>query len=282
MSELSVPSAVRKCDVGGVLKEWFKIGDEVTLNTGESGIVIGFGEKYIVRGGFRHKYAGTYIDFEKLFIAPTDGSPRTFVSVESFNKMRILPGYLSSVFIRIGDLPETPFWEGDIVAFRDKVVMKSDGGHVQNYDCHTVLRHKYLQDGGIECWIATPERVEIRVGSPDDLVLMSRGNLWKLDHGEPMIFTSINDEAKFYQSLGMSQKVIRTHSPYSSLPPCGPEEWGMEAALSLILEGNADEMKLKNKKPMTFVVIKYDNEKFGCRMRAHTLAKFGLGEDVSA
>src|SRR3989344_6345872 len=184
MSELSVPSAVRKCDVGGVLKEWFKIGDEVTLNTGESGIVIGFGEKYIVRGGFRHKYAGTYIDFEKLFIAPTDGSPRTFVSVESFNKMRILPGYLSSVFIRIGDLPETPFWEGDIVAFRDKVVMKSDGGHVQNYDCHTVVRHKYLQDGHIECWIASRERVETRIDFPEKITLIHRGNLWKMDHGE--------------------------------------------------------------------------------------------------
>ena len=277
MSELSVPSAVRKCDVGGVLKEWFKIGDEVTLNTGESGIVIGFGEKYIVRGGFRHKYAGTYIDFEKLFIAPTDGSPRTFVSVESFNKMRILPGYLSSVFIRIGDLPETPFWEGDIVAFRDKVVMKSDGGHVQNYDCHTVVSHKYLQDGHIECWIASRERVETRIDFPEKITLIHRGNLWKMDHGEPMIFASIEEETKFYQSIGMSQKL--THP--SELPPWTSEEFGMETALSIVRRGFADEIKLKDKKLMTFVVIKYDNEELGKRIRALTLAKFGLGEDVS-
>ena len=279
MSALFIPGpgTAGEHETRRLIDAWWKVGNEVRLNTNKSGIVIGFGEKHIHRGSLRHKYSGCYIDFEKLFVAPTDGSPRTLISAWSLTNMSLEVEVPSRVFIRIGDLPETPFWEGDIVAFRDKVVMKSDGGHVQNYDCHTVVSHKYLQDGGIECWIATPERVEIRVGSPDDLVLMSRGNLWKLDHGEPMIFASIEEETKFYQSIGMSQKL--THP--SELPPWTSEEFGMETALSIVRRGFADEIKLKDKKLMTFVVIKYDNEELGKRIRALTLAKFGLGEDVS-
>jgi hypothetical protein len=111
-----------------------------------------------------------------------------------------------------------------------------------------------------------------------------------MGHGEPMEFTSIDEEAAFYKSLGMSRNVTEVaaleqreladatefrdaneeQNFYASMTATFPE------AIKALRDGNADEMKLRDKKQMTFVVIKYDNEEFGRRMRAHTLAKFGV------
>jgi hypothetical protein len=241
-----------------------------------AGTVVGFGEKYIERGGFRHKYAGTYIDFEKILIAPSDGSPKRYLDCRSGNNPRpifaSLDKDMSDAYVRIGDLPETPFWEGDTVNTQFHGGVKLIVSSI-DYTNRREPAYNLQTETGINACNALQNQ----------LVLLERGKLWDFEHGEPIEFSNIEEEALFHKSLGMSQKIIhRVRIPSDSVVPVTieTEEFSVESALQYIHNGDAHEMKIKDKKNITCVVIKYDDEEFGERMRAHTLAKFGLTEEV--
>ncbi len=268
-----------------LLNRWYKVGDCVVLGTTgtESGIVLGFGKKHVPRGGFDHKKAGTYIDFARVQIAPSGGAPERYDSMEPIDfddpDMAGVCAGVSAILIKVGDLPQSSFWEGDVVAVAHKdaapvpwVVENID--YSRGDSAPYTLRHN---DGVMLGRTMT--------SYSNSLKLVARGNLWKMEHDEPMEFANIEEEAKFYQSLGMSVKLSHT-LPQSNMgfgiTGRSTEEWEWKDAVTEIRRGAADEMKLKNKKDMTFVLIKYDRMEFGNRMRAHTLAKLGfieLGED---
>lgn len=265
MRQLSVPGSLSRQEVDRLLRGWLKVGDEIPLDTTHSGVIIGFGEKYINRGGLGYKYAGTYIDFQKLLIVRNDTEEREFVVRGGSGS--------ANAWIRIGDLPETPFWEGDEVCYDDQ--------HPHGHYSWTVDQVTYVQ-GVTMCYFLEgvdrdgfSKTKSHSVISDEPLTLVKRGDLWKFAHDEPLVFTNIEDEAAFYRSLGLSQKL--SFAPESGLR--GEISWDMGAAVRAIRNGTADEMKIKDKHHITFVLIKYDNEEFGVRMRAHTLAKFGLIED---
>ncbi len=268
--------------VRDLLNRWYKVGDSVVLNaTGEeSGIVLGFGKKYVPRGGFDHKKAGTHIDFAHVLVAPTSGAPERYVSVQQYDDpvMAGVCAGLSAIMIKIGDLPETPFWEGDRVRLKSVPKEADPDGWI-------------VSDIWFDAILATEVGFLYRIKSlnpklhcdkrDNELELIKRGNLWKMEHGGPVEFASIEEEAKFYQSLGMSVKLSHT-LPQSNIgfgiTGRSTDEWEWKDAVTEIRRGAADEMKLKNKKDMTFVLIKYDRMEFGNRMRAHTLAKLGFIE----
>ncbi len=267
-------------DVRDLLDRWYKVGDRVVLGTTgtESGIVLGFAKKYIPRGGFDHKKAGTYIDFANVLFATWGGEPERYVSMQPVDfddpEMAGVCSGVSAIMLKIGDLPVRPFWEGDEVAIAHKDAAPVRWV-VQNID--------YTQDGAPYTLkqIGEVRHTPTMTSYSHFLKLVARGNLWKMEHGEPMEFASIEEEAKFYQSLGMSVKLSHT-LPQSNMgfgiTGRSTEEWEWKDAVTEIRRGAADEMKLKNKKDMTFVLIKYDRMEFGNRMRAHTLAKLGFIE----
>ena len=98
------------------------------------------------------------------------------------------------------------------------------------------------------------------------LTLIERGNIWKLEHGEPLSFGSLDEEAAFYKSLGMSRKVPGNNSNGF---------WYFAAGIHSLHDGSADQLIVKNKGTLEVVLIKYDNEEFGNRMRAVELARLG-------
>lgn len=271
MSQQSVAPSTRSANTLAARKEWFKVGDEI-FTYGQSGIVIGFGEKYIGRGGLLHAEAGTYIDFTNILFAPTDGSPKKFVRYVPMDftttaTIQKICEQLCGVYIRIGDLPETPFWEGDTVSINDDLYGYACGAWVVeciNYDTPDkicTLKTAALCSTGGDGYLHKSK-------SSDHLQLLARGNIWKLAHGEPLDFTDINEEAKFHQSLGMSQKVRH--------PITDGNLWEIGDAIKAIARGEGHQTKFKDKNSMAFVLIKYDNEEFGKRMRAHTLKQLGI------
>ncbi|OGZ07235.1 MAG: hypothetical protein A3C13_04310 [Candidatus Lloydbacteria bacterium RIFCSPHIGHO2_02_FULL_50_11] len=99
------------------------------------------------------------------------------------------------------------------------------------------------------------------------LKLLERGNIWKLEHGEPLSFANLDEEAGFYKSLGMSQKVIFTDTE--------SELWPFGGGIRELQHGRADQLIVKDRKNQEVVLIKYDNAEFGNRMRAAELARLG-------
>jgi|GEM_PF-4901663 len=264
------------------------------------GRVLGFSEKYVGRGGFNHKLAGVYIDFNRPLVSPTDGSSRMSIpytahdhaspfdvfdpdgykDVEEFRK-------IEQVFLRIGDLQETPFGEGDFVRLN-----RESGRRGQEvWVVESIDRSTPPSMFGNPYKLRSTERSGSRDGdacaakSVFDLSLVSRGNLWKMEHGEKMEFADVYAEAKFYQSLGMSQKLSRN----VRIPECtewvacrNTEEWDFTSGIEALRKGAGDQMKVKDAKRMRFVLIKYENVEFGNRMRAHELKRLGFPEEISA
>jgi len=240
-------------DKQAILSRWFKVGEEIPLDNQRTGVVISFDKTYIGRGGFDYQHAGIYLNFLKPLIVFKENSwePR-FLSCVGVKKECENRGVtieeLEKLKVKIGDLPDTPFWEGDEVFNKfgsklhiAKIIYKDNPSHIL-----------YQEDGGSEA-------TEIAFS------LSQRGNIWKLTHGAPLDFASIDEEAKFYQSLGMSQKVQSTSEDGL---------WSLTAAIEAIHRGEGDQMKLKDKQKLSFIVIKYDNEEFGERMRTHILTQF--------
>jgi hypothetical protein len=272
-----------------LLREYYHVGDKVSIDLLRKGTVTGFGIKHVPRGGINHKMAGVYIDFESLRVIPDlralperfecrNMSERTPLDIPNPERWvdREMREKVGNIFIKIGDAPDTPFWKGDRVKIKSVSRLADPEGWIvdevyhASRDSTTGCRYKLLS--------TTPELRHEYAG--EDLDLFERGNLWKMEHGEPMEFASIDEEAKFYQSLGMSEKVYRNSRVTGE--ETGWYEYDFADAVSLIRSGHGHEMKVKNSKHVTFVVIKYDRTEFGLRMRAHTLAKFGLSEEVTA
>ncbi len=257
--------------VRDLLKNSVAVGSSVAITGQRAGICVGFAEKYIHRGGLDHKHAGVYIDFATAIVRPSDGGQSVLVPLNLGSLHEIV-----DINIRIADLPETPFWEGDIVKNQCQA---SSRWVIKCIEYHSDCKHIYH--------LQTPSDAGTGHAFDSTLTLVARGNLWKLDHGEPLVFASIEDEAKFYKSLGMSRKVCQsvdqTHARAAGFVDFHTtEEWDFKSAISCLHEGRGDAIKVKDRKNMTFVVIKYDLEEFGGRMRTHTLAKFGLAEETTA
>ncbi len=289
-------------DAHALIRKWYHIGDKIRMGDIHVNPLYArlfcFGKKYVPRGGVNHKLAGVYIDYEKLLVV-TSAEPAPKLLYAPTKEIYSSPGGLdyphgsrgeeelkkiADIYIRIGDLPETPFWEGDTVTIT----------HDQNHEYGRAAKWLlteicYAEEGGLreESGYMLRSCGDIygrEYHCANSITLFERGNLWKFEHGEPMEFASIEEEAKFYKSLGMSQKV----GDYASKVKDGRGQsnpnciWKLESAINCIREGRGDEMKIKDRGRMDWVVIKYDNEVFGKRMRAHTLAKFGLAEEVAA
>lgn len=117
---------------------------------------------------------------------------------------------------RIGDLPETPFWEWDQVEWRGSSYL---------------VRHINFRFSPDEMYYSiTPSH---RHGSYDvkesELKLISRGKIWQYYNGEPVQFSGIGEEDFFFQTLERYDCVVN--------PRTGHYGWGgthdcIEAVLS--------------------------------------------------
>jgi hypothetical protein len=127
-------------------------------------------------------------------------------TIDSYEQENIL---LHSV--RIGDLPETNFWEGDILAPVDDFYHADNEGFLRRvssiqFDIKKVDRGQcyiiewcdrqgeYAKQGTM--WLHDCNNR-----------LVERGNLWKKYHGEPLTFRSLLEETSFAANTGQREEM---------------------------------------------------------------------------
>lgn len=98
------------------------------------------------------------------------------------------------------DLPETEFWEWDIVEFKGQT-LKVVGINYENIGqkCYDGCTDMPIYRVGGEGWYQSPR--------PEDLKLVKRGNVWKHYHNEPIQFDNIEDEASLHRALGLTMEL---------------------------------------------------------------------------
>ncbi len=256
-----------------LLRDWFQVGQEVKFSIPETGIVCGFGKTHIPRGGFDHKKAGVYVNFFQLRVKTTKGYQLWNIE-QIHGRNAALAEKIAELRVCIGELPDTPFWVGDIVRLTNLAEWRFSGD--PSYPL--VVKKIYYGELPVCNMEASKENDHYEIPCPgghfiartSSLALVSRGNIWKLEHGEPLSFASLNEEGKFYQSLGMSQKVLHTSETRSN-----DHLWDLWAGIQQLQSGNADQLIVKDKKTQQVVLIKYEPIEFGDRMRAAELARLG-------
>ena len=182
--------------------------------------------------------------------------------------------------VRLGDLPETKFWEGDIV----NVPVDHDF-----YDPDFLLRVTSIQFNWAKDVVDDPrgmcyhvEFVHARTREyaqrgttylhDNILTLVERGLVWKEEHGEPLVFASLMAEADFHNSVG---RTIEVRNPASQL-----YSWTKDEALDAIRIGIADAMSVGSMvlDPCTtrISVRRFKDRDIGERVRAATMEGFGI------
>jgi len=184
-------------------------------------------------------------------------------------------------FIR--DLPETPFWEGDVVlvhklvpiAVVSKEMLPESGPEVfvvvgidyAYLDEKTTVGTKYpayrISDQLNAGWYTS--------ASEDEMELVERGLIWKYHHGEPLQFADIKEEASFFQMLGLTEEVRN--------PANGLFKWTKDEVLAAIQEGIVHGFSMSSGFFGTKPIIsarRFRDEELGKRVAQATLEGFGL------
>jgi hypothetical protein len=167
---------------------------------------------------------------------------------------------------RTGDLPETPFWELDIVEHNGcRYQIRSISYNAWGPE----RRHCYSMEGVDE------NNVYDRGGShtvePDELTLLERGNVWKEHHGEHLVFHSIEEEARYATAMGRAPEV---RNPKDNL-----YNWTLDEVLDAIRNDIVDgftngTMMFSDRRKIS--AMRFKDRNLGERVRQQTLKGFDL------
>jgi len=157
----------------------------------------------------------------------------------------------------IGQLPPTPFWEGDTVECTvdgeaEILVVASiryDHLHDKEQLFVYTLRHpKQNWQTGVQ---------------ESDLKLIERGNIWKEEHGEKLQFSSLQEEAAFMKMRGRAKEIRN--------PKLDVYNWTLEEAISAVESGEAHEITI-DESGRRIAVYRFENPRLGRRVAEATLA----------
>lgn len=232
-----------------MIGEILRVGDDVELTIskesrdagynpfpdGTRGVVTGFGEITWGRLNALGMKPGVYTNYSWVRVKLGNESEifensSSVTLVDTDEKERREKEWFSKrsedrVQEKVRDLPETPFWEGDIVSdvtIPDlQLVVTSinfdELASMRNFRVYTVSPS--MEDG----WRSGANAADLR--------LIARGNVWKYYHNEPITFPDLISEARFFHRLGQSCEVRN--------PSNGLFSWRQEEVLAAIREGTA-------------------------------------------
>ena len=266
---MKVAEELSQEEVRKIRQNWYMAGDSIAEPGCAPGTIVGFGKRYLQRGGFDHKRAGVYMDFFTIHVVGKDGREWVHNLCPEEARNNGLTGRFADIArlnVRICDLPDTPFWVGDIVSKNvGRQRAESDGVIAEVHHDRVPIQYAVTR--------ATNNPLPAGRWHENGLTLVERGNVWKLEHGEPLLFASLDEEAKFYKSLGMSQKLVNTREKDGL--------WSMKEAFDMLSLDRVDKITIKGAygnvpQGPRVVLIKYDNENLGRRVRDETLRQFGI------
>ncbi|MBP9667424.1 hypothetical protein KBD87_01275 [Candidatus Saccharibacteria bacterium] len=172
--------------------------------------------------------------------------------------------------IRLHDLPETKFWE------QDKVLVRLPDGRKENM---TVARinfsdiHLRRPDGSPYPLYDVNRIVDGNSIGVDEsqMELVERGNVWKLYHNEPLLFSSLKDEAIFSELIGHTDEVRN--------PNNGLCLWTKDEVLKAIKDGDVHGYSISCRffEPGSMVrAVRYHDTKLGKRIALATVRDFDM------
>lgn len=188
--------------------------------------------------------------------------------------------------IRIADLPETKFYEGDVIQAIDVSHRNHHADNIGhdfvvariNYDFMQYQRRDdddrgQLYDGTWYDKNGEYAGMGTLIGVCDrDYELVRRGNVWKHYHNEPVTFRSLKEELSFHQGLGKIQEV---RNPKTNL-----YSWTLEEFLEAVLDGIVDCMTaggVLNLIPAgTINAMRCEDRDLGERVRKETMTGFNI------
>lgn len=185
-------------------------------------------------------------------------------------EMRDKNGVLHTEQIRLGDLPKTPFWEGDKVRVRfpnaewgmqEMTIARIDYYHMHDR-CNDGSPYPFydvdFKDGGStaaeESWVE----------------LIERGNVWKYYNNQPLVFADLKEEADFFALVGQTEEVRN--------PANGLYSWTKEEVLEAkngVVHGFSVNGGFFGSGPH-ICARRFKNEELGKRIAQATLEGFGL------
>lgn len=176
--------------------------------------------------------------------------------------------------VRIGDLPETRAWPLD-------TLIPVDGLRDEDKDLRFVVT-RINYHSAVPYYDVTAYNAEGRscfsTGFRDEHIKdIVRGNLWKLEHGEPLVFESLQEEASFAKGLGKAREIAN--------PKSGLYSWTLEEFLAAI---KADVVDCMTNGILPFTTTprisayRYEDRDLGERLRQETIKGFNLDDLPSA
>lgn len=172
---------------------------------------------------------------------------------------------------KISDLPHTKFWEDDIVEMDWGNAGRPERGYIcrVNYE-----RMNHKRNNGNPWPFYDVQRIPAGGQSAyeeTELKLISRGNVWKYYHDEPLTFADLKEEANFAKKLGKTDGVLN--------PTSGDYSWTKDEVLAAIKAGAVHGLLVEGgmfgSGPITRA-MRFHDEDLGRRIAAATLAGFGL------
>lgn len=280
------------------LTELLEIGDEVvfkvdperrawtntydTVPDGTKGIVCGFGDAVMYeprvpvlvhQPGVYHRRGEVSVWLADGRIVPGDWSITMTNHAEQQRRdaaLRDANGRLRTKQVRLGDLPETKFWEQDKVrvhfphngsvenmivariSYHDMYNTRADGSPWPFYDV------RYAEGGQTsaeESWMELAER----------------GNVWKHFHGQTPVFADLKEEASFYQLIGQTEVVRNPSNGYYSWD----KDEVLEAIKSGLVHGFSVSSGFFGSGPH-ISALRFNDESLGARVAEETLRGFDL------
>ncbi len=230
----------------------FQVGDKVRVRVnpdfpnaeerypiGATGEIVGFAIKSISLTGSKlwRRAAGIYLDQEWPFVRFGTAIIRhiradslELLDADEYNRRlersRLVyhyPGQMHGAFV--SDLPDTEFWEGDIVRVKEynsppkRKEVKNDSipGISNAYMvCHLDYRDIAEGTAGITESLDNPPKLGIGDRFTRhwegrfyhfQLELVERGNFWRRAHGEPLVFKDLAEESFFAWLSGETEAV---------------------------------------------------------------------------
>lgn len=207
------------------------VGDQVVLDLqgrdlkgvsdGETVTIIEFAERYSGRTDGIGVPPGLWKNYSYSTVRDARGNDHDIHS----SHLLPLPGsdYIGLPRQLVGDLPETPFWEGDVVEVYDGrkgVVSVIDYGEIDTESDEPPYRVSFPATGGGEGFHAHA------------LSLIERGDVWRHYHGEEIDFESAADEATLHHTLSLVTSVANRETRSFGF------SWG--EAVQALRNGDAD------------------------------------------
>jgi hypothetical protein len=226
---------------------------------------------YIYEGRYDNKKPGKYICQFSVMIQP-EGEDKcinihvSYIQPFDIERYHSTPE-LTGDELYVSELPETPFWEGDIVRIKrlgiESKIVRIDYYRLGEFCDDGVTPMPPYMVKSVEGWL-TNER-------NSNLELVERGYVWKYYHNEPLEFPDLPTEADFFKCIHHASDVRN--------PACNLYKWTKDEVLQAIKDGTvhgfsmgyamfSDELRIS--------AMRFDDEELGKRVAEYTLKGFNL------